>query len=349
MNINLYYQDRNSDKVYNACITPVAEGYYVDFSYGRRGSSLTTGRKNQIPTTYDQALTIFDKLVKEKTAKGYKESGITSTISAVVDSRDTGVKPQLLNECSEQNVEKYLTDSNWCAQEKFDGENRLLFSGKPSYAANRKGLTVTVSDKIQTELDKITSGAIIAGEDLGDKIVIFDQIDDFVKNLPYIERLNSMIDILENPYEMVDFDVIIPIRIAWTTDEKRALYAELKARDAEGIVFKNIHAVHEPGRPSSGGNQLKFKFYETASCIVSGINTDKRSIQLSLYDAGKLHNVGNATVYPNQDIPELNSIVEIKYLYAYPGGSLYQPIFLKPRHDVDASECLCSKLKYKPS
>lgn len=354
MNTSLYYQEHSSDKVYNVAVVltdTVNNLYSVNFSYGRRGSSLNTGTKTPSPIGYSDAISVFNKLVKEKIAKGYKESGNTqSSVSALVASRDTGYRPQLLNECTEDDVSEYLNNDDWCAQEKFDGENRLLIAaGNVSFGANRKGLQIPLSEKILNELKKLPLGLVFSGEDLGDKVVIFDQINENVKNEPYHERSNELILNLTPPYANTDTSILSPIYTAWTTRDKHALYQELLARNAEGIVFKNIHAIYQPGRPNSGGDQLKNKFYETASCIVSGINPYKRSIQISLYDeTGKLIKVGNATIYPNQKIPALNSVVEIKYLYAYLGGSLYQPVFLKERNDINPEECLSSKLKYKP-
>ncbi len=51
-------------------------------------------------------------------------------------------------------------------------------------------------------------------------------------------------------------------------------------------MFKEIDAPFSPGRPNSGGSQLKFKFVETASFIVVGINK-ARSVTLGLYGTGK--------------------------------------------------------------
>jgi bifunctional non-homologous end joining protein LigD len=45
--------------------------------------------------------------------------------------------------------------------------------------------------------------------------------------------------------------------------------------------------------------------------------------------------------------PPIGSVVDIKYLYAYKGGCLYQPSFKGIRDDVDPEECTTSKLKYK--
>ena len=50
---------------------------------------------------------------------------------------------------------------------------------------------------------------------------------------------------------------------------------------------------------------------------------------------------------PNKDVPVAGKdIVEIQYLYAYKKGSLYQPIYIDPRNDID-EECTIKQLKYK--
>ncbi|HZZ00926.1 MAG TPA: hypothetical protein VFE36_15300 [Candidatus Baltobacteraceae bacterium] len=46
-------------------------------------------------------------------------------------------------------------------------------------------------------------------------------------------------------------------------------------------------------------------------------------------------------------IPSVGDVVEIRYLYAYRGGSLYQPVYLGKRTDMDQSDCKLSQLKYK--
>ena len=46
--VNLFYKDAHSDKVYNAQLVEVNPGFFdVTFSYGRRGSVLTSGNKCQ--------------------------------------------------------------------------------------------------------------------------------------------------------------------------------------------------------------------------------------------------------------------------------------------------------------
>ena len=64
----MYYREGTSDKVYQASIEPSGELFVVNFAFGRRGSTLSTGTKTMSPVDYATAKTIYDKLVREKTA-----------------------------------------------------------------------------------------------------------------------------------------------------------------------------------------------------------------------------------------------------------------------------------------
>jgi bifunctional non-homologous end joining protein LigD len=96
-----------------------------------------------------------------------------------------------------------------------------------------------------------------------------------------------------------------------------------------------------------GNDQFKFKFYAESSVIVVAGREGKASIGMEVIDP---HNpqsrifVGFCSCSSN---PPIGSVADIKYLYAYPGGCLYQPSFKGIRDDVDPEECTTSKLKYK--
>jgi bifunctional non-homologous end joining protein LigD len=135
--------------------------------------------------------------------------------------------------------------------------------------------------------------------------------------------------------------------------EKTAVLERLKKEGREGVVFKDTHAKYVAGRPASGGSQLKFKFYATCSCVVSKVNA-KRSVALELLnilrerlDGKATVGVGNCTIPPNHAVPKVGDIVEIRYLYCYKGGSLYQPTYLGIRDDIDNTACVLSQLKYR--
>lgn len=133
---------------------------------------------------------------------------------------------------------------------------------------------------------------------------------------------------------------------ASTPAQKRTLFERIKAANREGVVFKRSDAQYSPGRPCFDGPQLKYKFCETASFIVGGINA-KRSVSLMLLDGGIGVPIGNVTIPPNHGIPPIGAIAECRYLYAHRGGCVIHPLYLGLRDDIRAEECTTAQLKYK--
>lgn len=64
-------------------------------------------------------------------------------------------------------------------------------------------------------------------------------------------------------------------------------------------------------------------------------------------NARKAVAVGNVTIPPNKALPTAGALVEIRYLYAYKGGSLYQATYLGERDDLEVGDCVLGQLKYK--
>src|SRR5688572_21700643 len=109
----LYYQEGSSDKVYQTTIEPKGSGFVVNFAYGRRGSTMSTGTKTTAPVDLPSAEKLFDNLVREKKAKGYTE-GENSTPYSTQQSREySGVLPQLLNPIDEDELERYIVSPEW--------------------------------------------------------------------------------------------------------------------------------------------------------------------------------------------------------------------------------------------
>lgn len=347
--IELFFKEGSSDKVYKANLVVEGSGFMVNFAYGRRGAAFTIGQKTPQPVALEQAQKIYNKLIQEKTAKGYTEDSTGKSFSGTItEVRDTGIRPQLLNEVEEEEVMKYINHPAWCAQEKFDGRRRMIMKNAKGeiVATNRKGLTIPVTAEILKDMalqgdDPVLHyNLVLDGEDMGDSVMIFDMLD---SNLIYKERYEELVGMFNNN----KLNTLKLVGTAWTTAEKSSLYKRLKKANAEGIVFKRIDSMYKPGRPSSGGDHLKFKFCATATCMVSKVNDTKRSVSLSVFDNANKVNVGNVTVYPNQAIPELGAIVEVKYLYYFEGGSLFQPVLLGLRDDMGMEDCVLSQLKIK--
>lgn len=346
----LYYQEGGSDKVYQLHLEAKEEGYIVHFAFGRRGSSLQTGSKTPTPVALEKAEAIFEKLLKEKTAKGYKTSVSEeqTTYQPVEKEKiDTGIYCQLLNPIELIDVEKYLQDDRFLAQEKHDGKRFLISKkGNELIAINRKGLSVGYPSLFDV-LKENQTDFVLDGELIGEKFHVFDLLhlhQEDTRNLPLIVRLNKLSELLE----IIKTDFLVETASYHDADSKRELYEKLHKQKKEGIVFKHKSALYTAGRPNSKGNQLKHKFYATASFIVVAIN-DKRSVALGLLDeTGRQIGAGNVTISINFDIPQVNDIVEVRYLYAFKeSGSVYQPVYLGKRDDIDREACTVSQLKYK--
>lgn len=346
--ITLYYHEGNSDKVYQAAVEPQGEGFVVNFAFGRRGTTLSTGTKTPEPVDFDTATRIFTKLVNEKKAKGYTE-GPEGTPYQHTQKQDraTGILPQLLNPIDESEVQRFLEDPRYCAQEKYDGRRILIRKdGAKIHGINRKGLIVGLPETIFGAARSIPCDFVLDGECVGDIFYAFDMlhgpgIDLTTKG--YQQRLVALLNLLGLAMQKH----IRMAETAFAPGQKRDLFNWLRRERKEGIVFKRLDAPYTPGRPNTGGNQLKHKFYATCSAVVSKIN-DKRSVELRLLNGQGFLPVGNVTIPVNHAIPEVGAVVEVRFLYAFKeSNALYQPVFLGVRNDVEVHECVLSQLKYK--
>ena len=87
-----------------------------------------------------------------------------------------------------------------------------------------------------------------------------------------------------------------------------------------------------------------WKAHLSSSQATTGHNT-KRSVTLDLYHGEKLVNAGNVTMPPNQHIPEVGKVCDVKYLYCFKeSGRIYQPVYLGRRDDIQAAECVVEQL-----
>lgn len=346
--VALYYREGSSDKVYQAAIEPAGSQFVVNFAYGRRGSTLTTGTKTSSPVDYPAAKKIYAKLVSEKKAKGYAE-GADGTPYQHADKQASGILPQLLNPIEEAEVELLLCDDNYCAQEKFDGKHLLVRKQDDDLEGiNKKGFVVGLPQTVANELRSVAGSFIPDGESIGDDYHAFDLLEyngENLRALPYRIRLARLIDLLL--LTRSDYKYIRLVETAFSTRQKTELWERLRRENREGIVFKRLDAPYVPGRPNSGGPQLKFKFVATASVVVARINV-QRSVEVSLLQGRNLVSCGNVTIPANHQIPRVGDVVDVRYLYAYRDSlALYQPVYLGPRDDVDPGECLVSQLKFK--
>jgi bifunctional non-homologous end joining protein LigD len=163
-----------------------------------------------------------------------------------------------------------------------------------------------------------------------------------IRGQPYRDRLFALNQVISG-----DFGFLKLADTAFDTRAKVALLEKLTRENREGIVFKKLCAPYVAGRPASGGDNLKRKFYETASFIVGKVN-GKRSVSLKLLNGKCFVDAGNVTIPPNRPVPKTAAVVEVRYLHAFrESGCIYQPVYLGERTDIDRGNCLVSQLKYK--
>lgn len=342
----LYYREGSSDKIYQVAIEQVNGGFVVNFAFGRRGTTLQTGTKTSSPVPYEKAKAIFDKLIASKLAKGYTP-GAEGTPYALTDreAHDTGLRPQLLNPITQEQIAEILANKDYWLQEKFDGKRILLRKEADVIVGiNRKGLTVGLPEPVLTAGESYAENYLLDGECISDTLHVFDLLaldGDSLAALPYSERLHRLQEFLTIPNSN-----LVLVETAMTTTGKTRKFGELKISRKEGVVFKRHDASYTAGRPASGGSWLKHKFTATGSFIVSRINA-VRSVGLEVCDGNRRVAVGNVTVPINRPIPIVGAVVEVCYLYAYERGSLFQPVFIDVRDDISAEECMVQQLKFR--
>jgi bifunctional non-homologous end joining protein LigD len=348
--IKLFYRDSRSDKVYQMQLDRVDGGYVVNFQFGRRGSTLQSGTKTPQPVSNEKASKIYERLVAEKRAKGYTEAeGGAPYANSSQAGRQSGLLPQLLNPIDESAVDALIDSDDWYMQEKKDGCRLLVRkTGETVEGINRKGAFVGLSKAIEQAVRQIDGDVVLDGEAIGDQYWVFDLLElhgEDQRGYGVAERFHELALLAQ---ELPEAAALRIVPSALTKHSKRKVFEALKAARAEGVVFKHRDAKYKAGRPASGGEHLKCKFTATATCHVLGQNEGKRSVALAVYqDPGDgFVEVGNVTIPPNFDIPRTGSLVEVRYLYARLGGSLYQPVYLGPRLDWDAADSAKS-LKFK--
>ena len=338
--VSLFYTEGKSDKVYHTQLCETDGGFVVNFQYGRRNSTLQTGTKTAEPVDQAKAAKVFDKLIAEKVGKGYtpEETGEVFSTKEFIEAKTNHV-PQLLNAIDESELKDYLHDSNFIAQEKHDGERRLVevVNGKAT-GINRKGLAVQLPDSLKFDRDMVIDCEII-----GDKLFVFDVLSldgRDTKDMPLTERISLL--------NSMKFSKNIKLtKTVTTTAGKQSLLNQIKENQGEGIVFKKKDSLYTGGRPSSGGNALKYKLVKTATFIVSNITKNKRSVGLVVLDGSTEVEVGKVTILPNFPVPKVGSLIEVQYLYAHKGGAVFQPVYKGERTDLERSSAVMTQLIYK--
>ncbi len=353
--VTLHNTSGGSDKIYMISIEPVGDLWVVNYANGRRGGTLATGTKTKAPVPYADARKACNALLYDKVGGGYVPiagssrfaDGMTAEAISTAAREASGCIPQLLAPITDDEVERYIRDPDWVAEPKHNGERRFLIVRQGVVAGgNRKGQTVALPKAIAEAAATFGCDVDLDGEQIGDRFIYWDATSLRGADIKPKAWSDRQVELVNEKFDRGG--AIQKTLTARTEAEKRRLVADEQAKGGEGVVFKRADAPYDPGKPGANATWIKLKFWKSLSAVVGKVN-DKRSVGLDLVaDDGSRISVGNVTIPANQAIPDVGDVVEISYLYAYDGGSLFQPTYLGKRNDIDVGECLASQRVFKP-
>jgi len=264
------------------------------------------------------------------------------------------------NPIEEEQAQRLLENDSFGMQDKYDGKKiTVRVIDGHGQAFNKKGETatpkngpVTIPRQMMDDIIACGKDLEVDGEQIGQKYVVYDILSldgKDLRNESYQKRHSKIPRAFNGGFG--ESITVAPLYVG--TEAKRARYEETQRLGGEGVVFKRLAARFTEGRPASGGDMLKRKFYATASFFVIDGREGKRSVGVAVLDGTAVVPVGNVTISNKVEngqlipVPVQGDIIEVRYLYAFRGGSLYQPTYLGQRDDVSREECLISQLKYK--
>lgn len=321
---SLYSREGGADKQYTVWLEEQAAGFTVQFQFGPRGGTVQGGTKTKAPVSQEEARKIYEKVLKEKRAKGYSEGEDAPSFSQTEGAKDSGLRPMLLTDASSEDPETYLADPSWGAQQKMNGKRIMIRTTAGGVVgSNRRGLECPIPEIVRTEL--AYGDADLDGEMIGDVYHAFDLLqmgDRDFRQEPYSERHAE----LDSWRPTLKHFKTVPLVIG--EKAKRALYEKLQADHQEGIVFKKLAGVYLPGKVENLKKSVavKVKFYTEGSFLVLDWNKGTSSVQVAALDGKKTISVGNVTVAAKYvDQIKKGDVIRVRYLYATAAEQLYQP------------------------
>lgn len=321
--VTLYCREGGSDKEYTLWLEGDGNAFVVNFQYGRRGGTQNPGTKTKAPITLAEAEKVYDKIVKEKRAKGYVEGQNSAAYTQTTGAVDSGLRPMLLTPDTEDSLEAYLTDPAWVAQEKMNGIRLILKAsdGKVT-GVNRKGLERAIPQELS---DALAGGEVeLDGELIGSKFYAFDILSYGTLQLR-TDPLFSRLDTLKKVILRIGSPTILLVPTFTGESSKRGLLRHLRDGSKEGIVFKKQGGEYEAGRRENLKKALavKVKFYRECDATITGWNKDKASVAIEAADGTPIGNVTIPDKYADQI--RTGRVLRVRYLFATDGNQLYQP------------------------
>lgn len=343
--IRLLSTKDGADKEYRVQLESSGDGYIVTGFNGRRGGPLKAQPKICSPVSYGEAKKTYDALVKSKIKGGYTpaDSGSEYVVPADIGV-PTGIKLHLLTQVPESEIDRYISDPRYVAQEKFDGERRPVARRESVIGSNKNGFQTTLPVAVVDALSVIPQDTELDAEQVGEVLHVFDAMrvaGKCLRNTGYLDR-KEVVDQMVNRMGNNQAN-IVSVETAIGSEAKRALYNCLRDQRKEGIVFKRVDAPYSEGE---NDDQIKIKFIESATLQVASIHPTKRSVKVQAFDAsGVAVLLGSVAIPANYAMPQVGSLVEVRYLYVV--KNLVQPVYHGERTDQNIDSCTTRQLKYR--
>jgi len=323
----LYCTEGGADKQYTIWVEPKGDQFVVQAQWGPRGGSVQSGTKTPVPVAEAKADAVYDKTVKEKAAKGYHPGVDAPAFSQVDGATDSGLRPMLLTDASEEGPDRFIESPEWAAQEKMNGKRIMVRASEGRViGVNRRGLECPIPATISKTFK--LAAVTLDGEMIGDVYHVFDAINLSGEDVTAAtaEARHHALSMYQRKFQWWTSDVVQVVPLIFGREGKRSLTDELRDKRREGVVFKRVDAAYQPGKIENVQKAIavKCKFYSEVAAIVRRW-TDKSSIEVGLRDKEEITSVGKVTVAAKYVCQiKAGDVVRVRYLYATPNRILYQ-------------------------
>lgn len=260
------------------------------------------------------------------------------------------MKPMLCGSMSLCDIDRYVDDDQWVAQQKLDGDRLLVhvLDGKVT-ALNRHGVPRSnpVPAVVLRQFEVFPDEWVFDGELLTTgELWLFDL--PFAAGLVVPEQPYGLrAAVLERMFTCGVWEPAACIRLlptARSAAAKRTLVCQLQERGAEGLVFRHRDGLYRQGRRSELA--LKAKFVHTVDVVVDRVRPEGRdNCTFRLFRDGVLVPAGSCSLVGRPRVRS-GDVIEVRYLYASDEGLLYQPVMLRVRHDKTPLECTVDQLRF---
>lgn len=356
---------KNENKAFKMAIkADTSNNYTMTSIYGPIGGTMMPGKGLKEPSSYAAARKMALSVLKEKIKKGYKvvsvqhgDTAAACTIDDFVRPEDSGIQLQMLADASPEVIDAALRSHNYFVQEKYNGHRRaIVYENGEAYGVKKTGIKIGLPSHIKSIVETGLEGkgrTVIDGELVGRIYYAFDLIEFDGTDLREVAAENRQellgkecLKIISRnsearSHQTTESGCFLAAETAYPISLKLEMVNRIRAKNGEGYVLKKRDSFYGKER---GENQIRCKFWQSLSAIVSGIN-DRASVQMSLYDeAGNLVSIGNVSL-GSFKVNE-GDVIEVKYQHCR--ECLISPAIIEIRDDKPQSECMTDQLVYDP-